>query len=167
MKVAANSVVSVDYLIRLSDGESYPKDGKAEEISFILGTGVMPPGLEEALVGLEAGDQKVVKLSPDQAYGEFDDSMVMEVDRKDFEHSLELEPGMVFETVDEENQPVFFIVSELKGERVVIDFNHPLAGKELEFSITIKNVREATPEDLAQQQACGCSSCGCGGEHNH
>jgi FKBP-type peptidyl-prolyl cis-trans isomerase SlyD len=160
MKVSANSVVNVDYLIRLGEGEFYPRDGKPEEIAFCLGTGVMPPGLEEALMGMEAGDHKVVLLQPTQAYGEVDQEMIMEVDRADFEQGMDLQPGMVFETVDEQNQPVLFIVSELKGDRVVIDFNHPLAGKELEFDITIKGIREATPEDLAPHHSCSCSGCG-------
>jgi len=67
-------------------------------------------------------------------------------------------------TRDEEGHPVYFIVKALEPETVVIDFNHPLAGKEVEFAITLKSVREATPEDL---QGCTCAECGGSHPHEH
>ncbi|MBM4285146.1 MAG: peptidylprolyl isomerase [Deltaproteobacteria bacterium] len=162
MKIAQNSFVKIDYLIRLDQDESYPPDGRPEELSFCLGLGVMPPGLEQELIGMEPGQNKAVRLTPDQAYGEVDQDLIMEVDRQDFEPGLELEPGMVFETLDEQKQPVYFMVSELRGDRVVIDFNHPLAGRELEIDVTIREVREASPEDLKPHHDCSCPSCGGG-----
>jgi FKBP-type peptidyl-prolyl cis-trans isomerase SlyD len=167
MKIDKNSFVTIDYLINLSDNETYPPDGKPEEISFCMGWGAMPPGLEEALYGLEESDHKVVKLSAAEAYGEFDNELLMEVPRSDFPPEVELRPGLVFETENEDGQAVFFIVQEVQPETVLIDFNHPLAGKDLEVSFTIRQVREATPEDLKEQQTCTCSECQTGGSHQH
>ena len=93
MKIEKNSFVSIDYLIHLGENETYPPNGQPEEISFCLGWGAMPPGLEEAMLGLEPGDQKVVHLSAEQAYGEFDPELLMEVPRSDFAPDVELNPG--------------------------------------------------------------------------
>ncbi len=165
MKIDKNSFVTIDYLIHLGEQETYPPSGQPEEISFCLGWGAMPPGLEEAMLGLAAGDQKVVRLSAEQAYGEFDQELVMEVPRSDFAPDLELKPGLVFETENDEGHTVYFIVQEVKDEEVVIDFNHPLAGKELEVNFTVRQVREATPEDMEGHEGHeGCSCSHCGGE---
>jgi FKBP-type peptidyl-prolyl cis-trans isomerase SlyD len=170
MKIDKSSFVTIDYLIHMGEQETYPPNGQPEEISFCLGWGAMPPGLEEAMVGLAAGDQKAVHLSAEQAYGEFDQELVMEVPRSDFAPDLELKPGLVFETENEDGHTVYFIVQEVKDEAVVIDFNHPLAGKELEVTFTVRQVREATPEDLEEHQGhegCSCSHCGEGGSQPH
>jgi FKBP-type peptidyl-prolyl cis-trans isomerase SlyD len=97
---------------------------------------------------MKENDHQVIKLAAEQAYGEFDDELLMEVPRSDFGPEVELRPGLVFETENEDGQPMYFIVQEVRPESVLIDFNHPLAGKDLEVSFTIRQVREATPEDL-------------------
>jgi FKBP-type peptidyl-prolyl cis-trans isomerase SlyD len=167
MKIDKTSFVTIDYLIRLGEQETYPPNGEAEEISFCLGWGSMPPGLEEAMLGLEAGDQKVVHLGPEEAYGEFDQELVMEVPRSDFNPDMELHPGLVFETENDEGHVVYFIVQEVKDDLVVIDFNHPLAGKALEVSFTVRQVRESTPEDIEGQEGCSCGQCREGGPNSH
>ncbi len=166
MKIDKQSYVTIDYLIRLGEGETYPPGGQPEEISFCRGWGAMPPGLEEAMLGMEVDQDKVVHLSPEQAYGEVDRELIMEVPRSDFAPEVELQPGQVFETENEEGHPVYFIVKEVGPENVIIDFNHPLAGQELEVSFTVRQIREATPEEL-QQQSCTCPTCGEGGPHHH
>jgi FKBP-type peptidyl-prolyl cis-trans isomerase SlyD len=167
MHIDKNSFVSIDYLINLGGGETYPPDGKAEEIAFCMGGGAMPPGLEEALIGMKVNDEKVINLSAEEAYGELDNELLMEVPRSDFGPEVELRPGLVFETENEDGQAVFFIVQEVRPESVLIDFNHPLAGKDLEVSFTIRQVREATPEDLKELEVCTCSECQEGGAHQH
>jgi len=167
MKIAKNSYVTIDYLINLGNEEVYPPDGRPEEISFCMGWGAMPPGLEQALMGMKENDHKVITLAAEQAYGNFDDELVMEVPRADFDLEGELRPGLVFETQNKEGQPVYFIVQEVRPESVLIDFNHPLAGKDLEVAFTIRQVREATPEDLQEHHSCTCSECQEGGSHHH
>ena len=167
MKIDKNSFVTIDYLIKLGEDETYPPSGQPEEISFCLGWGAMPPGLEDAMLGMEPREGKVVLLSAEEAYGELDEELIMEVPREEFAPEVELQPGLVFETENEEEQIVYFIVQEVHPDKVVIDFNHPLAGKELEVSFTVRQVREATPEDLQQHQGCTCSECGEGGPHQH
>jgi FKBP-type peptidyl-prolyl cis-trans isomerase SlyD len=167
MKIDKNSFVTIDYLIRMGERETYPPSGKPEEISFCMGWGAMPPGLEEAMMGMETSDHKVVRLSPQEAYGDLDRELIMEVPRSDFAADIELKTGLVFETENEEGHPVYFIVQEVHPDHVVIDFNHPLAGKELEVSFTVRQVREATQEDLKEHHACTCSQCAEGGPQQH
>jgi FKBP-type peptidyl-prolyl cis-trans isomerase SlyD len=165
VKVTENSFVTIDYLIRLREGQTFPQDGVPETISFCLGHGVMPPALEEAMLGMGVDEGKSVHLSPDEAYGELDEDLITEVDRADFEGEVDLQPGLVFETVDDENHPVYFVVSEVKEDSVIIDFNHPLAGKEVNIDFTLRAVREARPEDFQGQ--CQCPSCGGEGGSHH
>ena len=127
----------------------------------------MPPGLEEAMMGMKTSDHKIVSLSPQEAYGDLDRELVMEVPRSDFAAEVELKTGLVFETENEEGHPVYFIVQEVHPDHVIIDFNHPLAGKELEVSFTVRQVREATQEDLKEHHACACSQCAEGGPQQH
>jgi FKBP-type peptidyl-prolyl cis-trans isomerase SlyD len=157
VKVNEKSFVTIDYLIRLKNGQTFPQDGTSETISFCIGHGIMPPALEEAMMGMEANEGKSVHLSAEEAYGEVDEELITEVDRADFEGQEDLRPGLVFETMDEENHPVYFVVTEVKPDMVVIDFNHPLAGREVAIDFTVKRVREATDADLQGQ--CSCSNC--------
>ncbi len=168
MKIDKNSFVTIDYLIRLGEQETYPPHGQPEQISFCMGWGAMPPGLEEALLGLEPDDEEVVNLSAEQAYGDYDQELVMEVPRTDFAPDLELKPGLVFETENDEGHTVYFIIQDVQDDKVSIDFNHPLAGKDLEVSFRVREVREATPEDLEGHEAgCSCSQCGEAGPDPH
>jgi FKBP-type peptidyl-prolyl cis-trans isomerase SlyD len=167
MQIDKKSYVTIDYLINLGEGETYPPDGKAEEISFCMGWGAMPPGLEEAMLGMGENEHKVIKLAAADAYGEFDAELLMEVPRSDFASDLELREGLVFETENEDGEAVYFIIQEVRPETVLIDFNHPLAGKDLEVAFTVRLVREATPEDLKGLNTCNCATCQEGGTHSH
>jgi FKBP-type peptidyl-prolyl cis-trans isomerase 2 len=148
VKVTEDSFVTIDYLIRLPGGQTFPADGIPDTISFCMGHGVMPPALEAAMLGMTVNEHKQVQLLPSEAYGEVDEELITEVNRADFDPETDLRPGLIFETLDDENQPVHFVVVEVKPDTVVIDFNHPLAGKEVEIAFTIRGVREAKPEDL-------------------
>ena len=161
MKVTPKSFVIIDYVIRSGEDEYYPKSGEPEELSFCLGWGLMPGPLEEAMVGMSLNEQKTIRLAPQEAFGEIDEDLVHEVPRDEFDPETNPEPGDVFETTDEEGHTAYFVVKDLRPESVIIDFNHPLAGKEVEFAITLKEVREATPEDVK-----GCS-CSCDEPHSH
>ncbi|OGP71787.1 MAG: hypothetical protein A2Y80_04650 [Deltaproteobacteria bacterium RBG_13_58_19] len=164
MKVERNSFVTLDYLICREGRDLYPQDGQPAVISFCLGWGVMPPDLEESLLDMKVDEHKSVHLTPQQAYGEIDKNLIVEVPRADFDPQMELKPGLVYETMDEEDHPIHFIIREVQLEKVIIDFNHPLAGMELDISFTVRQVREATPEDLQHHQ--GCNSCQ-GDAHHH
>ena len=128
----------------------HPPSGQPEEISICIGHGGMPLGLEKALLGMEEDEIKVVNLSPQEAFGEVNEQLIYEVARNEFDPSVKLRPGLIFEATDDQGRPSKFFIRELRPETVLIDFNHPLAGKDLEVMINVRQVREATEEDIVQ-----------------
>ena len=163
MKVHPNSFVTITFLIRLGEEEFYPHSGQPEQISFPMGQDFMPSGLEAALVGMEQNENRVVKLNPKEAFGEIDQELIQEIPRSDFDPGVELTPGMVFQTEDDHGHPIFFLIQEVHPEMVVVDFNHPLAGRDLEITVTLDQVREAAHADLHGPQC----ACGGGEPHSH
>jgi FKBP-type peptidyl-prolyl cis-trans isomerase SlyD len=147
MQVAANTVVSFDYVLTGGDGKVIDSNEGAGPLAYIHGQGQIVPGLEEALDGRSAGDKFQVTIQPDKAYGVRDSALVQVVARDMFESVNELEVGMRFRATLEDGEHVFTIVG-LDGKQVTIDGNHPLAGATLNFDVTVVEVRAATAEEL-------------------
>jgi FKBP-type peptidyl-prolyl cis-trans isomerase SlyD len=149
MLVSDNLVVSMSYELSV-DGEviDSSKDIEGEVIAFIQGLGQIIPGLEKALYGMKVGESKQVTISPEGAYGELDEQAFVWIPREDFPDSIPLELGTVFEMREENGDTHLARIAELEEERVQVDLNHPLAGKELAFEITIVDLRDATREEL-------------------
>jgi FKBP-type peptidyl-prolyl cis-trans isomerase SlyD len=100
------------------------------------------------LEGKGAGDALQVKVSPDEGYGEHDPEKIEEVPRGEFPDELELKVGGILTATDPEGHEMDFLVKELRKDTVLVDFNHPLAGKTLHFDVTVREVRAATAEEL-------------------
>ena len=112
-------------------------------------------GLESALVGLDVGERKQVVVSPSDGYGEHDPRGLQEVPRQAFPPGFEPQPGMELTDEGPQGEPVPFVVREIKPESIVIDLNHPLAGKTLHFDVTVREVRAATDDERAHGHAHG------------
>ncbi|MFP3867500.1 MAG: peptidylprolyl isomerase [Desulfobacteraceae bacterium] len=149
MKITEDSFVNLEYQLRIGE-KVHPPGGQPEEISICMGYGGMPLGLEKALLGMEVDEIKVINLSPQEAFGEVDEQLIHEVSRDEFDPSVELRPGLIFEATDDRGRPSKFFIRELRPETVLIDFNHPLAGKDLEVMINVRQVREACQEDIVR-----------------
>ncbi len=109
--------------------------------------GIFVP-IEEALEGKKVGDEVVVKLQPEDAFGEYDEELVEIESRANFPENIEV--GMQFERVSEEGEEEgLYTVTDIADDRVVIDGNHPLAGTALVFSCTVAAVRAASAEELS------------------
>lgn len=161
LKIKDGVVVSINYILRLDDGEIIDaSDGDALE--YLHGHGEIIPGLEEALVGLGVGDSKKVTVPPNLAYGDVNMEAFEIVPRSMFPDDLELEEGLELSLRDAEtNEPFDATVAEVRENEVMLDFNHPLAGETLHFEITIPALRLATEEELAHGHAHGSEG------HNH
>jgi FKBP-type peptidyl-prolyl cis-trans isomerase SlyD len=162
-------VVSMDYTLRLEDGEVVDSSQGREPLQFIQGRGDIISGLEKQLYDLSLGDEKQVVVPPGEAYGEFDDELLQEIPRSAFPADMVLEKGMGFRMRTDTGQVVTVYIDHTEGDSVVVDMNHPLAGETLHFDVKIVGLREATAEEL--QGGCsscaGCSTCGdgeCDGE---
>jgi FKBP-type peptidyl-prolyl cis-trans isomerase SlyD len=149
MKVGKGSVVSVDYELHLGDGKVVDASAPGSPLSYIHGEGQIVPGLELALEGLAAGEAKEVVVAPEDGYGERDARGLQEVPRTAFPSGVEPQTGMELMAEGPQGQTVPFVVREVKPETVVIDLNHPLAGRTLHFAVTIREVRTATAEELS------------------
>ena len=146
MIIAKNAVVAIDYAIKDTEGNLLERSDD-EPLNFIQGQGDLAPGLEKALEGLEAGAEISVALDPADAFGDRDETLVRTVAVDEFETPEEISEGLVFHA-EFDGELRFCTVTSVNGEDVVIDGNHPFAGRRLVFEITVKNVRDATDEEL-------------------
>ncbi len=158
MKVGTNAVVTMDYELRVNgyDGELVESSEQhGAPISFIYGKGMIIPAIEEAIKGKEAGDVVKVEIPPEQAYGERNEEAIQRIPRQYIPPHIELKEGITLVMQTPQGEEIGMKVLEFDDEVVVVDLNHPLAGKTLYFTLYLREVREATPEELlelAQQQ---------------
>ena len=154
MLVEKHKVVAIDY--KLSDAEGTVLDSSEgqQPLNYLHGVGALLPALEEELKGKAAGSELSVVLAPQDGYGERNEALRQTVERSSFNDVPDLEVGMQFRVGEGENEPIFTVV-EIEGESVIVDGNHPLAGVELHFDVTIREIREATEEEIAHGHAHG------------
>lgn len=148
MQVQKNKVVAIDYKLTDAKGAVIDSSTNHGPLYYIQGIGNLIPGLEKELEGKVAGDNIKVTIAAKDGYGERNDSLCQEVPRSQFESTEGLEVGMQFEVETEQGELVVS-VTKIEGETVTVDGNHPLAGVELHFDVTIKEIREASAEELA------------------
>ena len=145
-EVAENVVVSMKYTLTV-EGEVVDSSKENGPIEFLQGHGNIIPGLESELTGMKAGDSKEVTVAPANGYGELDDEAFQEVARSEFPDEIKPELGMELQMRQGE-QIIEATVVEIGDEIVKLDFNHPLAGKTLNFSVKIADIRAATQEEM-------------------
>jgi FKBP-type peptidyl-prolyl cis-trans isomerase SlyD len=155
MKIAKGSVVGLDYSLHLGDGQVVDQSEPGEPLTYLHGEGQIVPGLESALEGADVGESRKVVVAPADGYGEHDPRGVQEVPRKAFPPGFDPKAGMELTAEGADGEPVPFVIREVKLESVVIDLNHPLAGKTLHFDVTVRDVRAATAEELEHGHAHG------------
>jgi FKBP-type peptidyl-prolyl cis-trans isomerase SlyD len=148
MQVQKNKVVAIDYKLTGTDGKTIDSSENQGPLYYIQGIGNLIPGLESALEGKKAGDSLKVKIDAKDGYGERNESLCQAVPRAQFESTEGLEIGMQFE-VETEQGEIVVAVTKIEGDTVTVDGNHPLAGMELHFDVTVKEIRDASAEELA------------------
>lgn len=160
LKVAENIVASVHYTGTLPDtGEVFDSSEGRDPLTFLVGHRQMIPGFEEELMGATKGERRKFTLEPERAYGPRDDDAVLEIPRGNFAQLEEmggapLEAGMTL-VAQMPHGPAQFTVVALSDETVTADFNPPMAGKSLTFSVEVVELREASEEELAHGHAHG------------
>jgi FKBP-type peptidyl-prolyl cis-trans isomerase SlyD len=148
MQIAKDSVVTLDYRLHLGDGKIIEETEPGDPLVYLHGYEEIVPGLEKALEGKKTGESFKVQVSAEDGYGAYDPEEVEEVPREEFPEGLELEAGGTVSATDEDGDEVEFLVKEVRPNSVLVDFNHPLAGKPLHFEVTVREVRAATEEEL-------------------
>jgi len=160
MTIEKQKVVTLNY--KLTDDQGQVID-QSDDSSFqyLHGAQNIIPGLENALTGKAAGDELSVSIAPAEGYGERDDSRVASVPRDRFPEG-EIQPGMQFHAQSPEGDLAVVTVTEVSADAVTVDSNHPLAGVQLNFEVTVIEVRDATAEELEHGHVHGPD-----GEHHH
>lgn len=147
MQIDKHAVVTIDYTLTNDQGQVVDTSKNNQPLAYIHGTGSIIPGLEEALQGKSSGDEVEVSIPPEKAYGEHDEELKQVVPRDRFEGVEQLEPGMQFQAQTEGGVRIVTIAA-IDGDDVTVDANHPLAGETLHFEVAVRDVREATSEEI-------------------
>jgi len=137
-RISPESSVELFFEIRLLDGAVIDSNYNKEAATFKIGDGNMLAGFEAVLIGLQTGDKQVFALAPEQAFGMSNPSNMQTIGRSKFT-DMELEEGLVVSFQDPSGE-LPGIIASFDEREVVVDFNHPLAGKHLEFQVEIVNV---------------------------
>ena len=151
MIIEKDKVVSVSY--KLTVEETIVDQSKEDDpLAFLFGAGQMIPGFEKNLAGLKQGDDYDFKVQPEEGYGPVNEQAIVEINKEIFVSNGELIKELVVDAVlplqDQEGNRMNGRVVSIGIDKVKMDFNHPLAGKELNFTGQVKEIRDATPEEL-------------------
>lgn len=148
MTIAENKVVTLEFTVKNADtGDLIESSVDGEPLVYLHGFNNLVPGLEAELTGKSVGDSYDVTVSPEEGYGVRDESLVQQVPREAFQGIEKVDVGMAF-TADGPQGPVVVEVTAIEGDTVTIDANHPLASTALAFSGAIKDIRDASEEEL-------------------
>lgn len=151
--VAADTVVTLSYVLFDAKGEVVDDTNTEEPLTYLHGYAQILPGLEKGVEGLRAGDKKVFVVEPEEAFGEQDDEGIFEVDRSEFPDAAEVAAGDEFVAEGPDGEPFTMRVVEVRGEVLLVDTNHPLAGQRVRFEVEVSDVRAANEGEIAEAQA--------------
>lgn len=151
MNITKDTVATLSYTVTETNGQVVGRTQPDEPVTALIGHGFLIRGLEKALEGHKKGDEFAIQLEPKDSYGEYDKNLVQTIDRAMF-GDFEIAVGNVFEA-DSEHGPMAVVIKEINDKTVVVDGNHPLAGKTLNFLIVVEDVREATPKEIKHGHA--------------
>ena len=137
--VEDGKTVKVHYTLTV-EGRNIDSSRQGEPLEFKVGAGGVIPVFETALKGMKVGDRKAFEISPDEGYGHEDPGNMIEVPRNQLPPDLTPEAGMTLYTRGQQGQPIPATIAEVRSESVIMNFNHPLAGKTLHFDVEVTDV---------------------------
>lgn len=143
--VGPGTQVTLTFELSLASGEHVDGTG-GKPATFVVGDGSLLPGFERAMFGMLAGESAVLAIQPEDGFGAPNPENVHVLKRSDFGRDMELTPGLVVSFSDPERQELPGVVSRVFGDSVEVDFNHPLAGLDLTFEVSIMDVEQVSQE---------------------
>ena len=161
----SNKVYSVEYTVKNENGEVVDTNVGGEALEFISGKNQMIPGFEKAVTDMTVNEEKTVTIPSAESYGEYREDLTQVVPIEQFE-GIELKKGMTLYGQGPDGQTVAVTVKDFDDKNATIDYNHPLAGQDLTFTIKLLNKRDATADEVLA--GCVGGACGCDTEsHSH
>lgn len=154
LMIGKNAVVSIHYTLKNDEGQVVDSSEGRDPLSYLHGANNLIPGLEKELEGKTAGQKFNASIPPAEAYGESNPQLVQTIKKEMFQGVDEVQPGMTFTAQGPQGQQQV-TVTQVAGDEVTVDANHPMAGKTLHFDVEIVDVREATAEELDHGHAHG------------
>jgi FKBP-type peptidyl-prolyl cis-trans isomerase SlyD len=148
LMIGKNAVVAIHYTLRDDAGQVMDSSSGGEPLTYLHGANNLIQGLEKELEGKAAGQSFTATIPPAEAYGETDPDLIQVVEKEMFQGVDDIEVGMQF-TAQGSHGHQTITVTGVKGDKVTVDANHPMAGKTLHFDVEIVSVRDATAQELA------------------
>jgi len=140
MQVKKGDKIKVHYHGKLDDGTTFDSSEGRDPLAFEVGSGMVIPGFDAGVTGMEKGEKKTIKIPSDEAYGPMLNEMVMEFPKERFPEDMKPEVGMSLNMSNQEGQSFPVVIKEVKDNVVVLDANHPLAGKDLTFDLELVEI---------------------------
>lgn len=160
MGITQDQVVSIHYTLKDDGGEVIDRSAEGTPLTYLHGHGNLIPGLERELTGKNTGDRLQVRIAPAEAYGDYDSALVQRVPRRALKGITDIREGMRLQAQTPQGARAL-TVTNVSGDMVTLDGNHPLAGKNLNFEVEIAGMRDATAEELSHGHVHG------DGGHHH
>ena len=139
MPIEINQTVKILFEVRI-DGELVDGSRSNKPFEFSFGVGQLIPGLEKRIINMKAGEAASIRVPAAEAYGEYNPKAIETLPIEDFVDIQNLAVGMQIQGEDEDGQPTQIIVKEITEKEVTIDFNHPLAGKDIDYKVKIDSL---------------------------
>ena len=139
-QVKQGDTVKVQYTGKLADGTTFDSSAETEPLEFTLGAGQVIPGFEGAVVGMKPGDTRTTTIPAGEAYGAFDDDMLLEVERTEFPAAMDPQVGQRLQVRQSDVETFSVIVAGVEPDSITLDANHPLAGQDLTFEIRLVEI---------------------------
>lgn len=141
MMVKKGNTIKVQYTGKLEDGTVFDKSKKDEPLEFNVGSGKIIPGFDKAVEGMKLNEEKKVTLKPEEAYGRRDKTLIKQLPKSSLPDDLKPDKGMVLKLQDQGGRSIPATVVDMTEDNLVIDLNHPLAGRNLTFDITVVDIQ--------------------------
>jgi len=149
--VSSKHMVQMSYKGTLADGTVFSQSQEGKPLEFLVGGATIIPALEKGMLGMKVGEKRSIQVKAADAYGEYDKTAVQRMPRSQLPKNLELKVGGQYQ-FNSPGGPIVVTVTALDDASVTLDFNHPLAGKDLTFEVTIVKIRAATKDELAKTE---------------
>ncbi|MFT5848357.1 FKBP-type peptidyl-prolyl cis-trans isomerase [Psychroserpens sp.] len=142
IQVKENNTVKVNYTGKLADGQVFDSSEGREPLEFTLGQGQLIPGFEKGVIDMKLNEKKTITIAKEEAYGDVNEQLIQEVEKAHLPQDMAPEVGMGLVSKDPDGNEINLLVVEVKEESIVVDGNHPLAGKELTFDLEVIEIKE-------------------------